>query len=82
MLATYEESTCKLLPFRFLIESCLTVCNAYPPSFSRGRKVIRLLHPDKHGGLDASESELMELTKLFTVLSESYNSYKSSLDPL
>lgn len=51
-----------------------------PPPF--GRKVIRLLHPDKHGGLDASESELMELTKLFTVLSESYNSYKSSLDRL
>jgi hypothetical protein len=44
------------------------------------RKVIRLLHPDKHGGLDASASEIMELTKLFTVLSESYNSYKLSFD--
>lgn len=50
------------------------------PTFSHGRKVIRLLHPDKHGGLDASASEIIELTKLFTVLSESYNSYKSSLE--
>lgn len=50
------------------------------PTFSHGRKVIRLLHPDKHGGLDASASEIMELTKLFTVLSESYNSYKLSFD--
>lgn len=48
--------------------------------FLHDRKVIRLLHPDKHGGLDASASELMELTKLFTVLSESYNSYKLALD--
>ena len=45
------------------------------------RKVIRCCHPDKHMSLPPRSAAFLELQKVFTVLSEAYNSFKASSRP-
>lgn len=41
-------------------------------------RVIRICHPDKHMQLPARGAAFLELQKIFTILSDSYNRYKAS----
>ena len=65
----------------YIISHLYTVVHCTVSAVSVYRKVIRCCHPDKHMSLPPRSAAFLELQKVFTVLSEAYNSFKASGRP-
>ena len=83
-LAISERRTCKSHIFSILFQLLFFISKVSEPSrfisssFPVLRRVIRHCHPDKHMHLPPRSPAFLELQKIFTILSDSYNRYKAA----